>query len=79
MYRTVEVLARCNVEDPPPNGQVYGPITLPVELEQGLGGVGLEDDGGRPAREDDWWLRAEVEVDQDDEEGEEDQVDGRGD
>lgn len=78
-YRTVEVSARGHIEDPTAHGEEDRPAVHAVELEKRLRGVSAEYDRGRAARECDGLLGAEVPVQQHDEEGEEDEVDGGGD
>lgn len=75
-YRTVEVPAGGDVEDSASHGQEDRPAFLAVELDERLGRVCAEYDRGRAARERDGLFGAEVPVQQHDEEGEEDEVNG---
>lgn len=75
-YRAVEVLARSHVEDSSADGQVDGFIAFAVVLEEGCWCEGAEDDGWGSLREGDGGLGAELHVDQDCEERQEDEVDG---
>lgn len=76
-YRSVKVPAGGHIKDATAHGQVNRLLILAVELDQRLGGVDTEDRWGRPARELDRLLGAEVPVHQHDEERGEDEVDWR--
>lgn len=79
MYRSVKVPAGSHVEDTTTDSEVDGSVILAVEGEESGWGEGAEDDGGRTLGEADGGFGTELEVDEDDEEGEEDEVDGGGD
>lgn len=79
MYRSVKVPAGSHVEDTTTDSEVDGSVVLAVEREESGWGEGAEDDGGRTLGEADGGFGTELEVDEDDEEGEEDEVDGGGD
>lgn len=79
IYRPVKVLAGSNVEYTATDSKVDGGVVLAVEGEESGRGEGAEDDGGRTLGEADGGFGTKLEVDEDDEEGEEDEVYGGGD